>query len=400
MQYDFTSIIDRKGKDSVALDNIGHCRWGSEPQAPKEGFDPIPMWVADMNFATSPSITAALKKRIDHPLFGYFNDSDEFFDAIIDWQTSRHGARGLSRDQIMTERSVHGAITTLVNRFSSPGDRIFLHSPYYLGFASDVDELGRISVFSELKKDENGLCRMDYQDMERVIRENNVHLAIFCSPHNPTGRVWTREELEKALEVFEKCDCDVICDEIWADIVYEGHEHIPLYMVNEWAKKHVICIYGLGKTFNLAGLAGAYSISFSKKIRDRVKGLVYNELDLLYMHALVGAYCQEGAEWADQLLTVLEANCRYAVDHIQQNYAGVDVTMPEGTYMIFLDCKGFCEDHDMSIDQLLKAGWDVGVCWQDGRAFRGPSHIRMNLASPLSRIEEAFARLDRYVFNE
>ena len=400
MKYDFTSIIDRKGKDAIAVDNIGRKNWGNEPNAPREGFDAIPMWVADMNFATSPSITDALKKRIEHPLYGYFNDSDEFYNAIINWQTKRHGAVGLTKEQIAVESSVHGGVTTVIKALTNPGDNVFLHSPYYMGFDSDVTYIGRNAVFSELKKDENGSYRMDFEDMEKVLKENNVHLAIFCSPHNPAGRVWTKDELAKALAVFEKCDCDVVCDEIWADLIYEDRAHTPMYLMNDWAKEHVVCVYGLGKTFNLAGFAGAYSISFSKRIREKVGFVVYNHLDVLFMHALIGAYNEVGYEWTDELRSVLHENCKYAVEHIRNNYEGVTVPMPEGTYMIFLDCTEYCEKNGISIDELIEAGWDVGVGWQDGRRFRGPCHIRMNLASPYSKIVEAFDRLDKYVFKK
>lgn len=397
MKYDFTSIIDRKGKDAIAVDNIGKVKWGNEPHPPKEGFSLIPMWVADMNFATSPSVTAAIKGRLEHPLFGYFNESPKFYEAIINWQEKRHGAVGLTRKEIMTERSVHGGVTTVVSRLTSPGDKVFLHSPYYMGFAHDIEGIGRTSVFSELKKDADGIYRMDYEDMERTIRKNNIHLAVFCSPHNPTGRVWTREELLNALDIFERCECDVICDEIWADLTYGDNKHTPMYMVNDWAKDHVICLYGLGKTFNLAGLAGAYSISFSKKLRDRLGNVIYNGLDLLYMYALIGAYDDVGYEWTDELRGVLYENCRYTVEHLQKKHKDIKVTMPEGTYMLFLDCTEFCEKRGMTIDELIKAGWDVGVGWQDGRAFRGPCHIRMNLASPFTKVQEALERLDKYV---
>ena len=214
---------------------------------------------------------------------------------------------------------------------------------------------------------------------------------------------WERWEGEKAVEVFEKNQCLVISDEIWADIVYTGHKHIPTLMVNDWAREHTVAAYAPSKTFNLAGLIGSYHIIYNKYLRDRVTAqgdsTHYNGMNLLSMHALIGAYTQEGREWTDELLQVLEGNCKYACEHIWKHYDGVDVSMPQGTYMLFLDCTEWCAKHGQTIDQVQKAGWDVGVAWQDGRMFNGPCHIRMNLASPLSRIQEAFDRLDKYVFN-
>lgn len=402
VKYDFTSIIDRRGMDALALDNIGKTHWGSEPGAPREGFDPIPMWVADMNFATCPAVTEAIIERARHPLFGYFVPREEYYEAIIRWQRERNGHTDLRKEHIGYENGVHGLVTSAVETLSAPGDKILLHSPTYVGFASDVEGLGRTSVYSPLKRDEKGVWRMDYADMDAKLKEHRIHLAIFCSPHNPTGRVWERWELEKAMEVYAANECYVISDEIWADLVYAGRRHIPTQTVNGWAREHVAAAYAPSKTFNLAGLVGAYHIIYNDYLRHRItaKGerTHYNEMNVLSMHALLGAYSPAGEEWAGELLEVLEGNARYAVAHIRERYEGVEVAMPQGTYMIFLDCARWCESHGRTLDQLLKAGWDVGVAWQDGRGFQGPCHIRMNLASPRSRIEEAFGRLDRYVF--
>ena len=403
MKYDFTSIIDRRGKDALAVENIGHKTWGNEPDAPKEGFDPIPMWVADMNFATCPAVPAAIIERAKHPLYGYFSASDVYYEKIIQWQTERNGFLDLKREYIGYENGVHGCVTSAVQTLTAPGDKVLLHSPTYVGFAADVEYLGRTSVYSPLKKDENGVWRMDYEDMDAKLKANNIHLAIFCSPHNPAGRVWERWELEKAMEVFEANQCFVISDEIWADITYTGHQHTPTLMVNDWAREHTVAVYAPSKTFNLAGLIGSYHIIYNKYLRDRVTAhgdaTHYNEMNVLSMHALIGAYSDEGREWVSELLQVLEGNCKYACDHIRQHYDGVDVSMPQGTYMLFLDLTDYCRRTGKTLDQVIKAGWDVGVAWQDGRAFHGPCHIRMNLASPLSRIQEAFHRLDKYVFN-
>lgn len=402
MKYDFTSIIDRRGKDALAVDNIGRKVWGNEPDAPQEGFDAIPMWVADMNFATSPAVTDAIIERTKHPLFGYFFPSDAYFDAIIRWQTKRNGYQGLKREYIGYENGVHGCVTSAVETLSAPGDKILIHSPVYVGFAGDVEGLGRTSVYSPLKLDENGIWRMDYEDMDAKLKAHNIHLAIFCSPHNPAGRVWERWELEKAMEVYAANECYVISDEIWADVTYTGHQHIPTLMVNDWAKEHTVAIYAPSKTFNLAGLIGSYHVIYNKYLRDRVGSCGYathyNEMNVLSMHALLGAYSEAGAEWTNELLQVLEGNCKYAYEHIRDHYDGVTAAMPQGTYMIFLDCTEWCGKHGKSLDELVKAGWDVGVGWQDGRRFQGPCHIRMNLALPLSRVQEAFDRLDKHVF--
>lgn len=402
MKYDFTSIMERQGKDAIAVDSLGMYP-GMAPNPPKEGFDFIPMWVADMNFPACPSIPQAIIERTNHTAYGYFTPRKEYFDSIIDWQKERHGVEGLTAEAIGYENGVHGCVVSAIQVFTEPGDKILVHRPTYIGFLADMAETGRVSAASPLVKDENGVWRMDYEDMERQLRDDNIHFAILCTPHNPSGRVWERWELEKALALFEKYDVTVVSDEIWADITFTGHKHIPTQMVNGWAKKHVVAVYAPSKTFNLAGLVGSYHIIYDKTLRDRItkhsSDTHYNEMNVLSMHALIGAYKPEGRQWTDELLQVLEGNARYACEHITTHYEGVDVSMPEGTYMLFLDCTEYCRKAGITVGDLLEAGYEVGVGWQDGRPFGGPCHIRMNLALPFSRVQEAFSRLDKYVFH-
>ena len=403
MKYDFTSMIDRRGHDAVAVEGIGGRFWGNEPAAPREGFDAIPMWVADMNFATVPTIPEAIIERAKHPLYGYFAPRDEYFDSIIRWQERRNGVRGLEREHIGYENGVLGGVVSALNAVCSKGDAVLLHSPTYIGFTGSLGNNGYKMVHSELVRDENGVWRMDFEDMERKIRENRIHAAVFCSPHNPTGRVWERWEIERFMALCEKYDVYVVSDEIWSDIILAGSQHIPTQSVSEDARNRTVALYAPSKTFNLAGLIGSYHMIYGRWLRERVEkesGLAhYNDMNVLSMHALIGAYRPEGYEWLDELLEVIGGNVDYACTYINERFEGVSVSKPQGTYMLFLDCADWCASHDKSLDELIKAGWDVGVAWQDGRAFFGKSHIRMNLALPLERVKEAFSRLDKYVFN-
>ena len=226
---------------------------------------------------------------------------------------------------------------------------------------------------------------------------------MFCSPHNPCGRVWERWELERAMELFRKRDVYVVSDEIWSDLTLEGYRHIPTQSVSEDARQRTAALYAPSKTFNLAGLVGSYHVIYNPWLRERVDKesalCHYNEMNVLSMHALTAAYDREGQEWLDELRQVLTGNVDFACDYIAARFDGVKVSRPQGTYMLFLDCADWCAAHGTTIDGLERMGWDVGVAWQDGRMFHGPCHIRVNLALPLSRVEEAFRRLDKYVFN-
>lgn len=394
MTYDFTTIMDRHGKDAIAVDNA--------PGTPKEGFDAIPMWVADMNFATVPTIQEEIIKRVNHPAFGYFRPTEAYYQSIIDWQKSRNGVTDLKAENIGYENGVLGGVVSALGVLCSRGDNILVHSPTYIGFTKSVEGAGYHLVGSPLQLDENNIWRMDYEDMEKKIVEKNIHVAIFCSPHNPCGRVWEKEELEKAMEIFEKHHVYVISDEIWSDLTLSGYHHIPTQSVSAYAHDHTVALYAPSKTFNLAGLIGSYHIIYNSWLKDRVEkessNCHYNSMNVLSMHALIGAYKPEGHVWLDELREVLTDNVDYGYNYIVKNFEGVKLSRPQGTYMLFLDCTDWCKAHNCSMDELLQKGWDVGVIWQDGRPFHGEYGIRMNLAVPHSRVVEAFDRLSKYVF--
>ena len=401
MTYDFTTILDRRGHDALAVDAIG--KPGSGYPAPEEGFDAIPMWVADMNFPVAPSIKRAIEARLAYPTFGYFEPSDAYYQAIIDWHRTRKGVDDLEPRHIGYENGVLGGVVSALTSFAAPGDPVLVHSPTYVGFTHALEDNGFRIVHSPLVRDEDGVWRMDFDDMERRIEQERIHAVIFCSPHNPCGRVWERWEVERAMEIYRAHDCVVVSDEIWSDIVRPGVMHVPTQSVSADARERTIALYAPSKTFNLAGLVGSYHVIYSDYLRDRVatkgKKTHYNHMNVLSQHALIGAYGPEGQLWADELNQVIAGNVDWACDFIAERLPGVSVYRPQGTYMLFLDCSEWCEKHGVGIDELQRAGHRVGVCWQDGRAFHGPCHVRVNLALPLSRVQEAFRRLDEHVFN-
>lgn len=398
MRFDFESLIDRRGKDALAVDGIGQ---GWAPGAPKKGFDAIPMWVADMNFATVPTVGEAIWQRVAHPTFGYFNARDEYFDSILAWHRNRNGVTEMKKEHIGYENGVLGGVVSALGALCSRGDHVLILGPVYMGFSRSLENNGYHLTVSPLARDAEGVWRMDLADMERQICEHRIHAAIFCSPHNPTGRVWERWEIEQAMELFRKYDVFVVSDEIWSDILLNGNRHIPTQSVSEDAKNRTVALYAPSKTFNLAGLVGAYHVIYNDYLRERVEKEAslshYNSVNLLSMYALIGAYQSEGYAWVDELCRVLSKNVNYACDFIGERFQGVSIAKPQGTYMIFPDFSEWLKDRGMTLDALLRAGWDVGVAWQDGRAHGGTTQIRMNLALPYFKVKEAFARLERFV---
>jgi len=403
MKYDFTTIMDRRGRDAIAVDSVGKIP-GFAPEAPAEGFDLIPMWVADMNFPTAPSITEALHNRIDHPAFGYFQPTDEYYDDIIRWQTTRNGVKGLTKECIGYENGVLGGLVSALRVMCSPGDNVLVHTPTYIGFTNTLRNNGWNIVHTPLVPDGDGVPRMDYDDMEKKLRDKHIHAAILCSPHNPCGRVWEREELERAYALFKKYDVRVVSDEIWSDLILAGHTHIPSQSISDDARHRTVALYAPSKTFNLAGLVGSYHIIYDRTLRDRIRKESslshYNEMNVLSMHALTGAYSPEGAQWVDELREVLTRNVRFAAGYIRDNFHGVSLFEPEGTYMLFPDCEHWCRTHGKTLTELEQLCWRVGVALQDGAMFNGQWNLRINLALPEARVREAMRRLDAYVFND
>ena len=404
MKYDFTSVFERQ--DAIAADWPKGGPWSPYQKyniTLKEGFDFIPMWVADMNFHACPTIPETIIERTKHTTYGYFATTDAYYDSIIKWQSERNGVEGLTKECIGYENGVLGGVASALRVLGEQGGKVLVHSPVYVGFTGTLSNNGWNAVHCPLKKDENNVWRMDFELMDKMLKEQDIHVAIFCSPHNPTGRVWEKWEIEKAMEVYKNNDCFVISDEIWSDLILPGHKHIPTQSVNEDAKMRTVAFYAPSKTFNLAGLIGSYHIIYNKYLRDRIRKESslshYNSMNVLSMHALIGAYKQEGCEWVDELCQVLGSNVDYGYDFIRKNFKGVEISKPEGTYLLFLDITGWMKDHGKTFDEVYARGCEYGVGWQDGTAFFMDNAIRMNLALPHARVEEAFDRLNKYVFN-
>ena len=396
MRYDFTTVLDRTGRDCLAADKIPFAGVSVD-----SGFDVIPMWIADMAFPAAPPVLEAIRRRMEMPNFGYFALPEAYYDSILRWQETRNGVTGLKPEHVGYENGVLGGLSSALQAFTAPGEKILVHSPTYVGFTHTLEDTGRTAVHSPLVRDAEGVWRMDYEDMDRKLREQDIRFAIFCSPHNPCGRVWERWEIERAMEVYAENRCLVISDEIWSDIILPGHRHIPTQSVSEDARRRTIALYAPSKTFSLAGLVGSYHIIYDEYLRERVQRQArlthYNEPNILSVHALIGGYRDSG-DWCDEMIQVIDENVRLACSFIAEHFAGVQVMRPQGTYMLFLDCGDWCRAHGVSIRQLQERGVRCGVIWQNGEDFFWPDSIRMNLALPRSRLLEALARLEQYVF--
>lgn len=359
-------------------------------EVPKE--DVIPMWVADMDFETAPSVIEALRERIEHPILGYSVLSERYVNAIANWQKTNYGTEGVKEEHILYQNSVLGGLCSAISVYTQPGDYIITGQATYVGFQGSISNLGRKVAFSPLVKDENGIYRMDFEDLEKQIVEKCIPMMIFCSPHNPTGRVWEKWEIEKVVEICDRHNVFLFSDEIWADFIIEpGLKHIPTQSVSERAKQISIAAYAPSKTFNLAGLIGSYTICYNPVINERIRkqgeSTHYNNANILSLAACTGAY-EGGAEYVAELREYIRKNQQYMCDFFATR-KGVDAYMPQGTYLLWVDVAG-C---GMDMDTVMRKMSAVGVIVNDGRPFQGPTHLRFNVACPHDSVVEACRRL-------
>ena len=391
MKYDFTSIIDRHGRDSIAVDGLKGD--GFSPAPPKEGFDAIPMWVADMNFPTVPTIQQAIIERASHPAFGYFEAPPEYYKAIIRWQETRHGVTGLKPRHIGYENGVLGGVISALNCICSRGDNVLVHSPTYIGFTSSLKNNGYEAVHSPLVRDENGIWRMDYADMEKQLREKKIHAAILCNPHNPCGRVWERWELEKAMELYRKYDVYVITDEVYEHIVYAPHTHTYFATLPGMWERTISCS-SLSKTYSITGWRLGYIIA-PAEIIDRAKKVH----DFLTVGA--AAPLQEavipglkfGQDYYDDFLAKYTHKKELFLKGLDDLH--IVHNDPEGAYYVLMDVSEFGYDSDLKFCEDLARLVGVGAV-SGSSFFREPVNhlIRFHFAKKDETLLEALNRLE------
>lgn len=380
--YNFDEKIDRRGTSQ---------KWDSPPYNVGDA-ELSPMWIADMDFATPNCVLKAIKKRLEHPIMGYFQPETRFYECIVRWSEKRRGITGILPEQILYQNSTVGAIVSAVRLFTKPGQCVLVHIPNYTGFQYALTDNNRTLIGSPLIQDENGIFRMDFADMEKKIRENSITCMILCSPHNPTGRVWTAEELRQASALCEQYHVKIISDEVWADFVFTPSRHIPTPLISDYARRNTISLYGATKTFNLAGLRMAYSICYDEGLAEQYKKICsathYNAPNVLSIAALIGAY-SDGERYVNELLNYIRENMRFADHFIKQNVPALSSYLPEGTYTLWLkfDRTGRSDDENMRRMSRL------GLVGDPAYKYNTSGYFRLNVACPKSQVEAALYKL-------
>ena len=382
MKYNFDEVIDRRGSDSLKLEAL-LPRWGRE--------DLIPMWVADMDFRTPPFIIDSVKKRIECEIFGYTEKPNTWYQSIINWQKKQHQL-AITKEMISFIPGVVPAIVMAIEAFTKVGEQVLIQPPVYYPFAAAIRNTGRKVITNPLLLG-NLQYYIDFDDFEKKVK--TCKLFILCNPHNPGGRVWSKEELEKLAAICLKYQVLMISDEIHADLTLPSYKHISLASLSEEIAMNTVTFSSASKTFNMAGLASAYAIIPNPQVRqkflDKTVGYMLTDGNIFAFQTTVAAY-EQGEEWLNQLLAYVQGNIDFLTQYIDQYLPKVKYLVPQASYLVFLDFRalGLSQKELVSFctNKAHLALVDGSVFGEEGKGF-----MRINLASPRSIIEKALEQL-------
>ncbi len=392
--YDFDRVTDRKNTSCLKYD-FGKARMGRE--------DLLPMWVADMDFPLPEEVLSVLRQRIDHGIFGYTDPDDAYYDVLEKWFLHRYGWQ-IDREWNTVTPGVVYALATAVRALTEPGDAVIIQEPVYYPFREVIEQNHRICVSSPLvrrEEREGSHYEMDLADFEEKIVQNQVKLFLLCSPHNPVGRVWSREELERVSEICLRHQVKIVVDEIHCDFIYSGHHFTPYgTLKKEYWENAVICT-SPSKSFNIAGLQAANILIPDRKMRLAFKrenaAAGYSQGNVMGMTAVKAVY-EKGEPWLDALLVYLEENLAFFRQYLQEHIPGARLIEPEGTYLLWVDFSGIVENYGQLHELLV----DKAHLWLDeGLIFGGENVLfaRFNIACPRSVLEQGLSQLAEAVRN-
>ncbi|MDR7869027.1 MAG: PatB family C-S lyase [Sporomusaceae bacterium] len=383
MNYDFDAIIERRGTGCEKWDELVEI-FGTD--------EVLPFWVADMDFAAAPGILAAVRAKAAHPVYGYHAKEESFFQAAMDWERRRHGWT-IGRDWIVNTPGVVSSLGAAVLALTDPGDKIVIQPPVYPPFFSCVTRNGRQVVENPLRE-RGGRWEMDLADLENKLGPD-VKMFVLCSPHNPVGRVWTKEELLAIGEVCLRHDITIVADEIHCDLMFRGHRHIPFATLGPALAARTVTFFSPSKTFNIAGTYTSLAVVSDQERRAKycalLAGLGISSGNLFGLAAAEAAF-KTGEDWLDSLLPYLETNADLLAEFVGREMPGVKVTKPEGTYLAWLDFRGRFAAHG-ELKKFLVAEAKVGL--NDGLSFgrQGECFARFNFACPRALMLEGLSRI-------
>lgn len=385
MKYDFDEIVPRRGTNSY--------KWDSAKDA-----DVLPMWVADMDFRTAPAVIEALQKRVAHGIFGYTRVPDEYYDAVTSWFARRHGWT-IDREWMIYTSGVVPAVSAVIKALTEPGDNVLVQTPVYNCFFSSIRNNGCFIVQSPLLR-KGDTYEMDFDDLERKVADPRTKVMLLCNPHNPVGRVWTRDELSRLGNICISNGVTVVSDEIHCELVYPGYEYTPFASLSEaFLHRSVTCL-SPSKAFNIAGLQIANIVAYDKEVRQSIdKAININEVcdvNPFGVAATIAAY-NEGEEWLSQLIDYLGENYRVMKEFCDKHLPEFPLAKLEGTYLVWMDCSALKKRSSYVIEDELR---DNAKLWLNAGlmyGIEGEKFMRWNIACPRSQMLEGLRRFKAYV---
>ena len=387
MKYNFDKQISRRGTDSY--------KWDSA-----ESENVLPMWVADMDFRTAPAIVDALRRRVEHGIFGYTRVPDSYYEAVTGWFARRHGWT-IDREWIIYTSGVVPAISAVIKALTVPGDKVLVQTPVYNCFFSSIRNNGCEMVSSPLVFASNTFT-IDYEDLERKTADPKVKVMLLCNPHNPVGRVWTPEELQHIGDICLRNEVFVVADEIHCELTYEGYDYTPFASLSERFLQNSVTCVSPSKAFNLAGLQIANIIAADEEVRRRIdRAININEVcdvNPFGVIATMAAY-NEGGEWLDALRKYLRGNYEYLCRFFKERLPQYPVLPLEGTYLVWIDCSASGINSDavaLRLQEQQHLMVNSGTMYGPG----GEGFIRLNIACPRALLADGLERMARLFYRE
>lgn len=391
MKYNFNERIDRSENHSAKWAEMG-MKFGRN--------DLTPMWVADMDIKTAPEILEAMRNKLEQEIFGYVYRSDLYYESAANWLKKRFGYE-ISPATLIHSPGVVPSMSILVKMLTKETDKILIQSPVYPPFASSVKDNGRTLVENNLVKDENGYYTVDFEDLEKKLSCEDVTLFILCNPHNPVGRVWKKDELEKMGELCRKYNVRILADEIWRDLIMPGHKHIPMASLSKEIEDITITLFSPTKSFNLAGLQASFATfprAEERKEFDDILGKMDVKRNNPFSLVAFEAAYEKCENWLEQLIEHIDGNMQYVIDFINEKLPMIKTAKSEGTYLMWLDFNGVGIPQDKIQDFLIN---EAKVAMNDGATFgeNGKGFFRMNVACPRYMVEEAMEKIEKAIRN-
>ena len=391
MKFNFNEKVDRSKNHAAKWEEMG-AKFGSN--------DLLPMWIADMDIKTAPEIVEAIKEKADQAIFGYVYRPASYYETAAAWCEKRFGYK-IDPKTLIHSPGVVPSMNMLVKMLTKEDEKVLIQIPVYPPFAASVKTGKRTLVTNELVKDENGYYTIDFEDLEKKLSDEKVTLMILCNPHNPVGRVWKKEELQKIGDLCVKYNVRILADEIWRDLVLPGYSHTPIASLSREIENITITCFSPTKTFNIAGLQASFAV-FPREEEWKAFDNELGEMDIKRNNpfSLVGfeAAYNHGEEWLSELLVHLEGNAQYVVDFVKERLPEIKTVKPEGTYLMWLDFNRLNITPEEITEMLIK---DAKVAMNDGASFgaNGKGFARMNIACPRYMVEDAMARIEKAVKN-